>query len=325
MHDDDAGDIEVTESGRQIGHDFHTLTRLPRQPDWPDCVREGFDAAAFDGLARHAADRFDRKWLQLRLGAWRRGRIVASDVTPRLLQSLDLSHCPVTRVELTHGTQCDTDWSIDRLNNGAAYAASNLAVMSVRANRAKGSLSFSEVMQRAGGDASVDGLEPIEWLRLASLMLGPSFATCQHHAPELPLCAPLPACSVRLALQQIQRLLTVESVRPSGKNRLVREFRSACASESSQQRLRALADAVHHGLKQVGDGECWDVWLQPSVMHALHRWRESLDAPGWSRAAAIAGRLAHSRPETTEHLRCWHLPSAGYRVPRSFSLSSNPR
>lgn len=36
----------------------------------------------------------------------------------------------------------------------------------------------------------------------------PGFTLCQHEAPGLPLCAPLPCRAVRLAYQQIQRLLT---------------------------------------------------------------------------------------------------------------------
>lgn len=78
-------------------------------------------------------DRFVRKWLQLRLGAFVRGRSVAADVTVELLRRMDVSHCPVTRERLTHATRLDTDASVDRLNNDGAYAASNLAMMSATA------------------------------------------------------------------------------------------------------------------------------------------------------------------------------------------------
>jgi hypothetical protein len=310
---DDDQDIE--EYGRRLGHDFYKLTRVPRQPDWPDCVREGFDVAAFERQQpRRADDRFVRKWLQLRLNAWRRGRVVAHDVTPGLLRALDVSHCPILRRPLTHATRTDTDWSVDRLNNDAAYAASNLAVMSVLANRAKGALGFAEVLQRAEGGENVDGLSPKEWMRMAALMLGPTFATCESSAPQIPLCAPLPVCSVRLALQQIQRLWTEAAQRPAGKNHLLREFRTACLSEASSYRLDDLAEKVHHGLKQLPDAERWDVWLRPEVMEALRHWRETLDARGWARAAAIAGRLSGARRETPERLRAWRLPTRGYRL-----------
>jgi hypothetical protein len=308
-------DHDLAEAGRRLGHDIHTSTRWPRLTGWPDAVREGFDAAAHARLPRATPDRFARKWLQLRLSALRRGRVVDEEVTPALLCALDVTHCPVTREPLTHGEHRDTDWSIDRLNNDAAYAASNLAVMSVRANRAKGARSFDEVLLLAGLPQATAGLAPREWLRLATLMLGPAFATRHAAAPALPLCAPLPCRSTRLALQQIQRLLTLQTQRPDGKNRLVRDFRPACRTERAMLRLRTLADAVHEGLKRLpADAQCWDVWLQPGLMPALQAWRDTLDAPGWACAAQIAGQLAGGRRETAQRLQAWRLPSRGYHA-----------
>ncbi|MGC3987680.1 MAG: hypothetical protein QM777_24795 [Pseudorhodoferax sp.] len=318
-------DHDLAEAGRRLGHDIHTGTRWPRLAGWPAAVREGFDAAAHARLPRAAPDRFARKWLQLRLGALRRGRVVDEEVTPALLRALDVTHCPVTREPLTHGAHRDTDWSIDRLNNDAAYAAGNLAVMSVRANRAKGARSFEEVLVLAGLPQATAGLAPREWLRLATLMLGPAFATRHGAAPALPLCAPLPCRSTRLALQQIQRLLTLQTQRPDGKNRLVRDFRPACRTERAMLRLRTLADAVHEGLKRLpADAECWDVWLQPGLMPALQAWRDTLDAPGWACAARIAGQLAGARRETAQRLQAWRLPSRGYHAALPPALRQRP-
>lgn len=307
---------DAVEAGRQLGHDLYVGSRLPRHEGWPAAVREGFDAAAFDGLPRSTPDRFHRKWLQLRLSACRRGRVVGDDVTPALLRELDVTHCPVTREALTHGERADTDWSVDRLHNDAAYAASNLAVMSARANRAKGARSFEQVLALSRLDAPTDGLSPAQWLRLAVLMLGPAFATQPHLAPSLPLCAPLPCRSVRLALQQIQRLFTLNAQRPAGKNRLVRDFLPACGTEQARRRLQALADVLHEGLKPLrGDARDWDVWLRPAAMEALDAWRTSLDEASWARAAAIAGMLAGARRETPARLLAWRMPSRGYHVP----------
>lgn len=160
----------------------------------------------------------------------------------------------------------------------AAYAASNLAVMSVKANRAKGALSFEQVYARAQQASASDGLHPVEWRRLAVLMLGPTYATQAHAAPVLPLCAPLPSRSVRLASQQVQRLLTVNGARHGDKNRLIRALAPACHSEIARERLLFLGEAVHDGLKRVAlSEECWDVWLQPTVLQALVRWQDTLD------------------------------------------------
>ena len=310
------------EAGRELGHDYYRFTRLPPEHWWPTPLKEGFGAAAAQGGVRHTPDRFERKWLQLRRGAWQRQRVVATDVTVELLRQLDLTHCPITREPLTHGSGADTDWSIDRLNNDGAYAAANLAVMSTRANRAKAALSFDEVRRYA--NASNDGAAAValpasQWLRLAVLMLGPSFATGDRHpfAPTLPLCAPLPVHSVRLALQQVQRLFTLQAGRPAGKNALVRDFRRACHSELSQQHLRRLAEVAHQALKHLSPAEqCWDIWLQPALMAALVDWRQSLDGREWAEVARTAGQLAGGQRVTAASLSPWHLATKGYRAGR---------
>ncbi|OYU99467.1 MAG: hypothetical protein CFE45_12840, partial [Burkholderiales bacterium PBB5] len=188
----------------------------------------------------------------------------------------------------------------------------------VRATRAKGGLDFDQVLALAHQPAASHGLSPAEWLRLAVLMQGPAFANRQHLAPVLPLCAPLPARSVRLALQQIQRLFTVQAGRPAGKNSLVRDLQQADRSGTSHLRLRALADTVHERLKRLApDEQCWDGWLQPSTMQALQQWRQALDEPSWARTAAISGALAGGRRVTARSLQPWHLASRGYAAPRA--------
>ena len=305
--------FDGVEVGRQLGHDFFSFSRLPLQPAWPEAVREGFCEAAAQKTCRQAGDRFQRKWLQLRLGAWLRQRAVGDDVTPALLRTIDVRHCPVTREALTHCRLADTDWSVDRLNNDAAYASGNLAVMSVRANRAKGGRSFDDVLAAANGQQAAGDLTREEWLRLAVLMEGPAFVTRQHLAPLLPLVAPLPCRSVRLAIQQVQRLFTVQANRPSGKNALVKAFLQAAPLERQRARLRLFADAIHAGLKDTGpDGHCWDVWLQPQVMQTLQMWRESLDTASWARAAQIAGQLAGSWRVSPASLTPWRMASRGY-------------
>lgn len=313
--------FDGVEAGRQLGHDFFRFSRLSPGPDWPRAVREGFDEAASRGGQRRPGDRFERKWLQLRLGAWQRQRVVADDVSPDLLRTLDVDECPVTREPLTHGRQADTDWSVDRLNNDGGYAPGNLAVMSVRANRAKGSLSFEEVLAIAESTTLPTGeLTRAEWLRLAVLMEGPAFATRQHLAPLLPLVAPLPCRSVRLAIQQIQRLFTVYAGRHVGKNALVKALSQASLQQAHRMRLRVLGDAVHEGLKHVGaEAQCWDVWLQPRVMDALRRWRESLDAPAWTRAAQISGQLSGGVRVTAASLVPWQTGSRGYYPAAQFA------
>lgn len=116
-------------------------------------------------------DRYVRKWLQLRLNAARRGRIVEAGVVPQYLKDIDRALCPVTRIELTHGQQIDTDWSIDRLLSNGAYCKGNLAVMSTRANTIKGSLSLTDVHDRVAQRVRDDRFTGVEWMRLYTMML----------------------------------------------------------------------------------------------------------------------------------------------------------
>lgn len=68
-------------------------------------------------VAQHRPDRFVSKWLQLRLNAFKRRRILCPDVDPSYLRRIDCDTCPITLVTLTRGALRDSDWSVDRINN----------------------------------------------------------------------------------------------------------------------------------------------------------------------------------------------------------------
>ena len=303
--------IQLTETGRRLGHDLFRYRSPAAAGSLPPSVREGFDSASATGVRAQAPpDRYVKKWLQLRMSAWRRGRAFDEGVTPDLLKAMDVATCPVMRTVLTHGERTGTDWSVDRLNNDGAYAANNLAVISTAANRAKGMLSFDEVLPLSSKKSSTDGLTPAQWLRLASIMLGPCFASKPAQAPTLPLVAPVPLYSVRLAMQQIQHVFTNKAATQSGKNHLIKRFRCAGSTERSEARLRMLAEAVHTGLKR--EEHAHDVWLQDGVMSALLRWRETLDDNAWGRAGEVSRCLAGSRIVSPTRLQNWALSSRGY-------------
>ena len=302
--------FDSAEAGRRLGHDLFRYRRTLQSGRAPASVIEGFTEARQRHVPTCLPDRHVRKWLQLRLSAQQRGRVVADDVTPELLARIDVATCPVLRVTLTHGELQATDGSVDRLNNDAAYAPNNLAVMSTGANRAKGDRSFAEVWHLARADGPVAGLTPVEWSRLAALMLGPCFATRPGDAPLIPLNVPVPLHSARPAVQQIQHVFTTRAGRPAGKNLLIKSFRTACRSERSKVRLGALAERIHLGLKRVGV-PC-DVWLEPGVMEGFSAWRESLDSSEWAMAAEVSRVLAGSRVVAPSRLSAWHLGTRGY-------------
>lgn len=319
-------DTDINEVGRALGHDLYLYfyrcrshdepdphDRQPRPRAWPPSVAEGFEQARARGLKRQAPDRFERKWLQLRMGALERGRVVAPDVTPALLREIDVAHCPVTRVALTHGERLDSDWSIDRLNNEGAYARNNLAVMSTRANRAKGALDYEAVHGRAQRHGATDGLSPLEWLRLAALMLGPCFVARPGQAPAIPLAAPMPTRTARPAIQMVQHVLTTLALPAAGKNALIKHFRPACADEASRVRFALLAEAVHQGMK--GLVYRHDVWLKPGVMAALLRWRETMTDRAWGVAGEVARRLTGSSLVPGRRLESWRIEARGYMQP----------
>ena len=232
------------------------------------------------------------------------------DVTPDLLRRIDVAVCPVSRIPLTHGELAASDWSVDRLNNDGAYAANNVAVMSTSVNRAKGDRSFEEVRVLAEANGATDGLLPVEWSRLAALMLGPCFATRPSAAPLMALNASIPPRSARPAAQQIQHVFTTMAARAAGKNLLIKRFKPVCRNERSQTALGRLAESVHVGLKAV-EFAC-DVWLQPSVMPSFVAWRYVLDEQAWAMAGEIACVLSGARRVPPRRLESWRLQTRGY-------------
>jgi hypothetical protein len=301
---------DIVEIGRTLGHDYFQFGIKEPGQDWPASVVEGFRHAAASHVSRKPSNRYINKYLQLRLNALRRSRHVDEQVTPELLQKIDVEFCPITRQKLTHGELKGTDWSIDRLNNEAAYAPHNLAVMSTLANRAKGRRSYEEVFALSELHDATEGLSPAEWLRLAALMLGPCFATAPRLAPVIPLTASIPKHTVRLAMQQIQYVFTTMAGTSAGRNSLVKYFRMASPDEHARFHLRLLADSVHEGLKRVETP--WDVWLQPGIMKALKEWRSTLNLSAFAMAGEISMQLAGARQVEKSRLQTWRLKTGGY-------------
>ena len=175
-----------TDTAFEIGWDFaHFALTPPGEHLQPgSALQKGFDAGrASFGTRTLAPTQHTRKWLQLRLNAWRRGRIFEGlQVTPNYLSQIDAAHCPITREALTHATCTTSDASIDRVRNDAGYAAGNLVVMSTRANAAKGDADFDAALARmrfaeaaTGGTPSpLAAAEPAtltaaQWARIAIL------------------------------------------------------------------------------------------------------------------------------------------------------------
>ncbi|HSI61153.1 MAG TPA: hypothetical protein VLA16_26585, partial [Ideonella sp.] len=222
---------EQPQAGFELGWDHAHYGVVPPaehlHPAHP--LRQGWEAGrASFGQRTLKPSRHVRKWLQLRLHAWLRGRSFEGvQVTPHFLAQIDTARCPVTRSALSYATGTGSDASVDRVYNDAGYAAGNLAVISTRANQAKAGLAWHEaralaVQAEARPSGAIDGLAAAEWARLAVLM---SYVTPLPHAvaATLPLLV-LPPNRLRLlnAIQGLQALVTLQLAHAGWSARIVR-------------------------------------------------------------------------------------------------------
>ncbi|MBN8487988.1 MAG: hypothetical protein J0M20_09740 [Burkholderiales bacterium] len=329
-------------TGFELGWDFarHGLVPPAEHLDGGCPLRQGWEAGrASSGRSTlrsgRQASRHVRKWLQLRVQAWRRGRAFEGvQVTPHFLAQIDAAVCPVTRTAFTHGSGADTDASVDRVHNGAGYAAGNLAVISLRANQAKADLRWDEARlmavlaeQRVGGTA--DGLSAAEWARMAVLM---SFVTPLPHevAASLPLLM-LPPNRLRLLnpIQGLQALVT----------RLLLQPGYAAASQRLAELLpagevrRDFQLVFHSLLPRAWDGgrerdplqlrqRLEDAWRDAALLRRWQRFARHLDA---AQAEALVARAVRSGLGGTEvqlhpterATEGWALETGGYIAGRT--------
>lgn len=274
--------------GFEIGWDFahHRLVPpadriLPNDP-----VSQGWEAGrAVFGVRTLQATPHVRKWLQLRLNAWLRGKAFEGVcVTPAYLRRIDVATCPITGQTLTHCTGLPSDASVDRVNNDAGYAAGNLAVMSAWANRAKSSYGWQDAARFArqielGRLGQIDGLTAAQWSRLAVLS---SFCTPLTHAEaaSLPLLLmPPPRLRVLNPAQVLQVLLTLRFMR---KGQAARVDRIAGLFPSAQRgALQALMSTLL--ARRIEAGPCPSPAALQRVMEAA--WAEALLLRRWQTLA----------------------------------------
>ncbi len=329
--------------GFELGWDYAHHGLVPPAPyaQEPSPLRHGLLAgqAAF-GLRTLLATRHVRKWLQLRLHAWLRGRSVELvQVTPHYLQQLDTGHCPITRVALSSATLESSDASIDRVRNDAGYAAGNLAVMSTKANHAKAARSFRDALQivqqldtghgqAAGGQPApaggIDGLTVAQWARVAVLC---SFVEPLAHdeACALPLLV-LPPNRLRLfnPAQALQAFISRQLLTPGWSHRIVR-FEDLLPGKPVKRAFQAFFHALLPRVLEAGRNITphearWaveDAWRTPLVMK---RWTAFASQLSAAQCEALVARAAarqlgtqrierHSNAQATEG---WNLASRGY-------------
>ena len=166
--------------GFEIGWDYYAYNlQLPTyiaNNEEMGCFVSGYNEATSRQVPRQSNDRFIRKWLLLRVGAWKRNRFFDMNLKADFIKRIDNVRCPITNIELTHGTGLDSDWSVDRINNNASYACGNIVVVSTRANIAKGQFTGKEICSFAFNpdaivpvqvefSSNIEPLSLIEWSR----------------------------------------------------------------------------------------------------------------------------------------------------------------
>ena len=341
--------------GFELGWDYAHYRVCPPAPyaQEPSPLRHGLLAgqAAF-GTRTLAATRHVRKWLQLRLHAWLRGRSVELvQVTPNYLQQIDASHCPITRVALSSATLEASDASVDRVRNDAGYAAGNLAVMSTRANHAKAAHGFRDALRlvrriEEAGPADepsgrpaepaephgrsaeqaheLHGLTAEQWSRVAVLC---SFVEPLPHdeACALPLLV-LPPNRLRLfnPAQALQAFVSQQLLKP-GWSRRIGHFEALLAGQALRRDFRSffmsLLPRVMEAGRPAGAVQArWaieDAWRAPLV---LQRWQRFARQLGAAECEALLARAAARHLGATALLALtdagatdgWNLATRGY-------------
>jgi hypothetical protein len=243
-----------------------------------------------------------RKWLLLRWNAWRRGKAFeGTQVTPNFLAQIDVPACPVTRVALTHASGAGSDASVDRVCNQAGYAAGNLAVISTRANQAKADLSCRDALTvvrqlEASGLDTLDGLNSLQWSRLAVLM---SFVTPMSHAEAacLPLLV-LPPNRLRLlnAVQALQAVVTLAFTEEQAVPRLrelIAHLPAAARHDFQVFVLTLQARRLSIGARPVGIDlrhALEDLWTDAAVNRRWQRFALQLTEADCERTVRVAAK-----------------------------------
>ena len=319
--------------GFELGWDYAHYRLTPPAPygQEPSPLRNGLLAgqAAF-GLRTLQPSGAVRKWLQLRLHAWLRGRSVELvQVTPRYLEQLEVSHCPITRVALSTATLASTDASVDRVRNDAGYAAGNLAVMSTKANHAKAAHGFRDALAfvkqiEAGRLGGIDGLTAAQWSRVAVLC---SFVEPLPHAAAsaLPMLV-LPPNRLRLfnPVQALQAFVSQQLLAPGWSHRVSR-LEDLLPGKPARRAFQAFFHALLPRVLEAGrphDAQHtrWaieDAWRNPLVLKRWTAFASLLTAAQCEALAAkaMARKLGTVRVEPLSDEQAtegWNLESRGY-------------
>ncbi|SAK75703.1 hypothetical protein AWB76_04951 [Caballeronia temeraria] len=301
------------ELGFDLGWDFARYGRFLDPGSANADVLAGYTTGkAHFQVAQHKPTRYQAKWLQLRLSAMRRRRIVHADVTPEYLKRIDCDRCVVTLDSMSHSARAETDWSVDRINNDGAYAAGNLMVISTRANRAKGAKTYAEVakLAQATSTPTESGLTCAEWARLACVMVG-SEETVDPHATLAPLLTRIPEDSRAPLYFLFQQFLLFAVRRAANRNHMLKALNGLHPHRFQQERLRLAAERL--ALLQKTVAYPYDALNDKQIQGVLVNWFTSLPCQSTRGLLRLAEYFGGSQCELTLPAS-WSLQTSGHFV-----------
>lgn len=317
--------IRNAREGFDVGWEFASYGLT--QPDHAESdVLSGFRAAADHfGTQTLKCDRFVRKYLQLRLNAWRRNRIFDDGVTPEYLAKIVPVHCPITRKPLTVATGLGTDWSIDRIINDGGYAPGNLVVMSSHANMAKDSMSYRQILRTVAKGQSAHGLSHLEWARLAAVV-----GMVADQDSILPLIALPPAGMMIRNRYTALQVMTMHLIFEGKKSRARAALRAVCPGKTAKRAMEGYLDTaaalVASKTRCAGDRiqAVWamgDAWLDGTLMRLFRAWLDEMPADGPEVCTQTLRRhVGVVRPAAKDMVSHWGLESRGYAASEADTL-----
>lgn len=269
-------------------------------------VPAGANKAFCDGYRAHkkghkrstrSSNKYERKWLQIRYGAFSRKKVFSSDITPEYLEKItpQSGACPVTLMPLTFAQGELTDWSVDRANNDRGYVHGNLIVISTLANTAKSDKSLTEILELATYDSEVDGLLPAEWARMAELV-EPAFGENADDDSPVPILMgqnvalgmPIsPIASFQVAISRVIIDAWHEDKREFMDMYNMTMFEHLCRSKKQQKAYIRLVRAVRRRSKHITNYS--DIWATKRVQRRLFDLVNTFGSAGLMRLTELQG------------------------------------
>jgi len=274
--------IEKDNTGFELGFDMRRFgQRLSK--NLPQSVVQGWQTADIKYVKYcESPDRATLRWLQLRRNAFQRSVYFDPAVTVDYLNLLGADFCPVTKRTMTTATGNDTDGSVDRVLNTHGYVVGNLVMMSVRANKAKGSLSLQAIQDIVETGKNQGMLRAVEWEVLKYIVTVAHEAFNNNRRVYLhgePHIAGLPyglGADVQAAITSLAGLKSSYKHANLLLDTFMNMLMSYCTRQSSKKHCRRLALELIKHRETNSDRLNWNFWAGKKQLRLFTLFWESL-------------------------------------------------